>query len=173
MTRQGVLVRYQPFQLIKPRKPSKANENLMAETSFQLPNLPDDIVPFHRPLPPPPPSALIQAENVQSPLDQKWTWGRDTLYDPHDLESVWLSCAELYLKIQASSDIDDPELSHTHPIIKFWSSLRDAKFAGEMDAFLPHLRIKEEMYVFAGILTAKIDTTSSLCFLIIVPVLQY
>ena len=177
-TRQGV--RYQPFQphSSKPRKPKKADGNLMAETmsqpSFQLPNLPDDIMPFHQPFPPPPPSALIiQADEVQSPLDRKWTWVRDSLYDPRDVESVWFSCAELYAKTQASSDSDELELSQTHPIIEFWSSLRDAQFAGEMDAFLPHPNIKEEMYVFAGILTAKIDTTSSLCFSTIAPVLQY
>lgn len=146
----------------------------MSQPSFQLPNLPDDIMPFHRPLPPPPPSELIiRANKVQYPLDREWTWGGDSLYDPHDMESVWFSCAELYAKIQASSDSDEHELSKTHPIIEFWSSLRDAKFAGDMDVFLPHPNIKEEMYVFAGILTAKIDITSSLCFSTIALVLQY
>jgi len=57
-------------------------------------------------------------------------------------------------------------------IIEFWSSVRDAMFAGEMDTFLPHPIIKEEMYFFAGIMTVKIDTASSLCFSTMAPVLQ-
>ena len=42
--------------------------------------------------------------------------------------------------------------------------MRDAKFAGQMYALLPHPNIKDEMYVFAGTVTAKIDTAHSLFF---------
>ena len=90
-------------------------------------------------------------------------WVRDSLYDPSDPESVWFSCAELYAKTQALSSGDELELSQTHPVIKFWSNVQDAQSAGEMSALLPHPNIKEEMYVFCGDLTVKIDTASSSC----------
>ena len=152
--------------------PTEDTMSWVRQPSFQLPHLPDDVMPFHQPFPPPSPSALIKRAAIQYPLDRKGRSVRDSMYEPCDLASVWFSCAELYAKIQALSSSDELELSQTHPIIELWSSVRDAKFAGEMDAFLPHPNIKEEMYVFAGIMTVKIDTASSLCFSTVAPVLQ-
>lgn len=84
------------------------------------------------------------------------------MYDPSDQESVWFSCAELYAKTQALSNSGELELLQTHPIIELWSSVRDTKFAGEMDALLPNPNIKEQI---DGDPTVKINTTTRLCFL--------
>jgi hypothetical protein len=84
---------------------------------------------------------------------------------------VWFSCAELYTKAQALSGSGELEFSQTDPIIELWCSVRDAKFAGDMDALLPNPNIKEQIYVFLGDSTVKIDTKSSLCFLTIASVL--
>ena len=138
---------------------------MIHQPSFQLPHLPDDVMPFYQPFPPPPPSALIVQEGIQYPLDRKGRSVPDTMYnEPCDRKSVWFSCAELYTKTQTLLSSDELELSKTHPIIKFWTSLRDAKFTGQMYALLPHPNIKDKMYVFAGTVTAKIDTAHSLFF---------
>ena len=157
------------YKLQQEKKVSQdVMEETMSQPSVQLPHLPDDIIPYHQPFPPPPPSAFIKRGAIEHPVERKGMWVRDSMYDelyPSDQESVWFSCAERYAKIEAlSSTSDELKLSQTHPIIKFWSSVLDAKFAGELDAFLPHPNNKEEMYVFCGDSMVKIDTASSLSF---------
>jgi hypothetical protein len=71
------------------------------------------------------------------------------------------------MKTQALCTGDELEWSQTHPIIRFWSTLRQANFSGDVDALLPEPKKKEEMYVFFGVMTqtVKIDTTSGQRFL--------
>jgi hypothetical protein len=134
-------------------------EETIRQPSFQLPHLPDDVIPST-----PAPQRSHSTRRQSIPPGAEGEVGPDALYEPCDQESVWFSCAELYTKTQTLSSGEENELCKTHPIIKFWSSVRDAKFAGQMSVLFLHPDIKDEMYVFAGTLMAKIDTAHSLFF---------
>ena len=109
-------------------------------------------------------SDLREREPRQELMRMKGTWIHDAMYDTGypDTDYIQFLCANRYMKTQAllSSD-SDLELSQTHPIVKFWSILRQAKYAGDMTALLPEPNNKEEMHIFVGEMTLKINPTSS------------
>ena len=53
-------------------------------------------------------------------------------------------------------------MSETHPVIDFWVKMFDAKFTSHIHALFLHPDLKDEMYVFAGRMTTKIDTAKGL-----------
>jgi hypothetical protein len=90
------------------------------------------------------------------------TWVHDAMYDDAypDTGYIQCLCANRYMKTQVLSSSDELEWSQTHPIIKFWSILRQARFYGDVTALFPEPNNKEEMYIFFGVKTIKIDTAS-------------
>ena len=136
--------------------------------------LPNGIIQYDHPFPPTLPSELRKREPIQDLMKLEGTWVHDAMYDDAypDTGYIQCLCANRYMKTQVLSSSDELEWSQTHPIIKFWSILRQAKFYGDVTALFPEPNNKEEMYIFFGVKTIKIDTASSQRFLTIARILQ-
>ncbi len=139
------------------------------QSSFQLPQprIPDGLLKYYHPFPPTSPTELRKRQSAQDLMKLKGTWVHESMYDPvyPDWSYMWFLCANRYSKTQVLSISDELEWSQTHPIIKFWSILQQARFAGEVNALLLDPNTKDKMYIFSGVLTVKIDTASGQCFL--------